>query len=242
MLKSPTFLERHHKAVLITVGLALIVLNFFYSPVGEDFYAFRILRPVICFSYLILFLFGKNKNDLIQVFLIIFAVSSLFSIWFHVQWVAILTMGLETIALFYLVKMVYRMVLFKNPGVLLSIALGVVAAICGLLLVAFINILSPYLETLFLVLTICALTATFFVLLVLAFIYHNEANSRDSLVFIFYLIFLVFSDMLRGAGYYEFVDPIISQQIGRALLIISYSLLCHFIFMKIRVISTTEQV
>lgn len=113
------------------------------------------------------------------------------------------------------------------------ISLIVVALINVWLLYTFLEVIAAYLQTTYLLIAVCFSASSSFLLAVLAFIYNNESNSKASLLFVFFIIFLVFSETFRGAGYYGFIDPVYGQYVARLLLLISFGLLLFYALLRI---------
>ena len=73
-----------------------------------------------------------------------------------------------------------------------------------------------------------------FALGVIAFVYNNEQNSRNSIIYIFFHLLLVSAELFRGVGYYDFVDSVTGQYIARFLLISSFTLFFRFAQLELR--------
>ncbi|MEL6811581.1 MAG: hypothetical protein AAFP76_09625 [Bacteroidota bacterium] len=196
---------------------------------------FRGMRAVTSFLILLILIFyGRSINKRIKLHLLLYGLSSVFTIWYENEWAAVASLVLSFLAMLASIWEIFPRLVFKRMHYLIVSALLAVSIINGWLLYSFIDILSQSINSYYIVASIYLSTGTFFILTVLAFIYYNEANTSTSLVFVFYLIFLIFAEVFRGAGYYQVIDSVLGQYFARVLLVTATLLLYHYSLLKVK--------
>lgn len=218
---------------LLLVYICLLGLSFSLEP-NNQFVLFRFIRVLVSLVWIPFFVLNwLPKNNGVLGFCLFYAISSAFAIGFESNVVGILSMCTNGISFMFLIRLIYRRIEFKPMSWVFLISLLAVIVINIWLLYLFLDVIDDFLQGYSLLIAICFSTFFSFTLSVLAFIYNNEDNSKSSLLFIFFIIFLVFSETFRGAGYYSFIDPVYGQYSARFLLIISFLLLYKFTSVRI---------
>ncbi|GAB5400525.1 MAG: hypothetical protein Aureis2KO_21100 [Aureisphaera sp.] len=184
-------------------------------------------------AFVIIAFSGFRENKMVLWYSLFYTLSSVLTLWYENNAIATWSMILNGSSFLFLIVLVVGKLEFKKPENLFLFSWIAVALINAWLMFMFLEILYEYISSLELFIAICFSCATFFILSVTTFLYNNEHNTRNSIVFIFFLVFLIFAEMFRGVGYYEFVDSINGQYFARFLLIISFTLLPRFTLLEV---------
>lgn len=215
------------------MGLILFTASVIASRSGDEF-LYRLMRPLIGTFYLLLLLMlhKRRTHPLMTLFLIVFNASSVLSIWYEVNWVASVCMALNFLAYFILFVGIWPKIHFKKLGRTIGIGLISVSIIIGLLLYNFMEMIKP--NALSQIHFVCTwLNALgLFILGLIVFIYNHEYNTKASLAFIFFVVFMIFSETFRGIGYYQFAFAELAIYMEKALMIASLSLLIQYSFIE----------
>lgn len=225
---------RHkYDRLLWWLGLLLFVGSLVVYKLDESL-MYRLLRPAIGIIYLaVLLSFHKRRtHPLMTLFLVVFNISSLCSIWYEVNWSATACMALNFLAYSILVIGIWPKIHFKKLGTMIILGMIAVSAIIGLLLYKFMALIEPNAlsEVHFICTWLNALAL--FMLGIVVFIYNHEYNTKASLSFIFFVVITIFSETFRGIGYYEFAFTEFALHMEKALMILSLSLLIHYSFVE----------
>ncbi|MBX2827274.1 MAG: hypothetical protein KTR22_03895 [Flavobacteriaceae bacterium] len=211
-----------------------MVCSLVFHP-NEDHYYFRGMRMMVgLISLLLMALFAVKKNGLLLAFAFCYSFSSLLTLWYEQDIMAALSMIVNGISFVFLIILVMRKLEFKMPDKWFLGSWILAILVIGWLMYSFLGILYDYVSSVRLFIAICFSSGVMFLLGVIAFLYNNEQNSRSSIIYVFSHLLLVFAEMFRGVGYYDFVDSVSGQYIARLLLIASFTLLIRFSQLELR--------
>ena len=224
------FFRKNYRAVLTISALLLLVISIVVH-LQADYSFYRLLRAVSCFTFLgFLFLFkGKNTPTLMALFLMLYGASSVLTIWYENSSAAILALALNFIAYMCLIVAVAPNASFKKMNGYFIALFLILVLFCGYLLVEFIRMIneSNLNSTVYFLMLLIALT-----LVALAFLsltYNYNYSTKPSMIFTGFVFVLIFSEVFRVSGYYDFALGDIAVYISRGLFLIAMSLLVHFV-------------
>ncbi len=235
------FFHKNYKVLTtaLVVFLFLIGLAAFYNSTikfGDEsgFLIYRSIRGIVCFVYLaIIILFQKKEpNPLLNSFLVLYGLSSLLTIGYENNTLATLSMGLNILAFMMLIRAILPKVnLFKLESFhILSFMIMIV--FMGFLsyqfIIMFKDMTQSNLHFIFIVLNTFGLVFTTY----LGVLFNHKYSSRNTIVFLGFIVLLLFTEAFRGIAYYDMAYGDFSAHIARFILIISISLLMHYAFMK----------
>ena len=187
------------------------------------------LRAIVSLAFLTVIIRVLHvRNLFITGFCLVYSLSSFLTIWYEISVFTEISLLIDALSLWFLVKLTYRKIKYQHLSKLFITGLIVVVLVNVWLIYSFLEILYGILDSLSVILSISTISFSFFVVTILAFVRTNESSSSASIVFVFFLIFLMFADMFRGMGYYGFVDSVYGQYIARVLLVIAFSVLSYF--------------
>lgn len=214
------------------VAIILVTLSLLLHPNEQATY-FRGLRSIVSLIFLGFIVFTINRrNHFTTVFCLMYSASSILTIWYEHQIVSVISMLINALAILILARMVYKKIRsYKMSKVFLS-ALVFVALVNVWLMYSFLLMLHESNVHMPLLIAISVGSISFFAVTILAFIHTHESHSPASIVFIFFLIFLMFAEMFRGVGYYNFVDSVYGQYAARILLVIAFLILSYYSFLE----------
>ncbi|MDC8006203.1 hypothetical protein POV27_19275 [Aureisphaera galaxeae] len=213
--------------VLLGVSLAL-------HP-NEDHYYFRGMRMMVSLvSFLLIALFAIKKNGLLLAFAVCYSISSLLTLWYELDVFATLSMIVNGVSFIFLGILIFKKLEFRMPDRWFLASWILATLVIGWLMYSFLDILYNYVSSVRLFVAICFSSGIMFLLGVIAFLYNNQQNSRNSIIYVFFHLILAFAEMFRGVGYYDFVDSVSGQYIARFLLIASFTLFLRFSQLELR--------
>lgn len=110
--------------------------------------------------------------------------------------------------------------------------LVVVAVVIGYLLYHLLLMIREQVTDPILFYSMVFMSGSLFLLGIFVFLYNHEYNTKATLVFSFFGIFLIFSETFRGIGYYQLAFSDFSNNFARVLLIISLGILVYYSFLE----------
>jgi hypothetical protein len=167
-------------------------------------------------------------QPLLSLFLLFYGVSSFATIWYENNVVATLAMGLNFIAYIFLIVAVLPKVHFKKMNTPLTIVFLLLVIINGYLLYEFIQMIKDFTlsKSHYLITLIGAMSLV--LLGFLALLYNYIYSTKPTLIFTFFVMSIIFSEIFRATAYYEFAYGNIAVYTARALLLIGLSLMVHY--------------
>ena len=223
------YIKKKHVKVLALLSILLLILSI-YVHSTENFAVYRGLRGAICFSFLtVLFFYRKKKvNVIVIAFLLLYGISSFVTIWYENSLWAIISMALNVIAFLVLIRALWPKISFKKMTALFAIFSGLLLLVNVYLLYIFVEMMRGFtsgnLHYVFIMIGSMSLVVTGF----FSLLYNHKFSSRASLIFTLFVVALVFAEVFRAIGYYDFAYGNFSVYIARALLLLGCALLAHY--------------
>ncbi|MCH9660625.1 MAG: hypothetical protein K0U54_06910 [Bacteroidetes bacterium] len=215
------------------VVLILAILLFISSIIvhqQRDFVLYRGLRGITCLSFLgLLLLFtGKKINTMLVGFMVLYSISSFLTIWYENNGLAIAAMITNFLAYLVLVIGLIPKVSLKKMNVVLLILFALLVGINGYLLYEFVLMIENFtlsnLHYSFILLGAMSLVVVGF----LSLLYNYIHSSKASLIFTLSIFSIIFGEIFRAIGYYDFAYGDISVYMARTLLIIGLGLMLNY--------------
>ena len=224
-----SYLYRNYKAVLAVVSVVLFITSLIVHEY-ENWPIYRGLRGVASFAFLgLLLLFNLRKiNYYLVGFLFFYGASSFATIWYENNIIAIIAMALNFIAFVFLILEVYPKVSFVKMDALFTIFFLVMVLFNGYLLYEFTEMIRDFTlsNAHYIFMLLGAMSLVVVAYLTLLSNYH--LSSEASLVFTLFVFCMIFCEIFRAIGYYNFAYGDFAVYIARALLIFGSSLCVHF--------------
>jgi len=173
----------------------------------------------------IILIFQKRKiNIFLLAFIFFYTASSFSTIWYENEYLATLSMGLNSLS--FLSLIVYVIPKIKDIKidffVISSFTLiGLILSYLGYQFVfSFKEFTLSNLHYFFIILNV------FFIVIItfLGILYNHKLSSKISLLFMGFVIALLFAEVFRGIAYYNLLNENISVHISRGLFIISMAI------------------
>lgn len=215
--------------VVLTLSAVMFVASVIVHQ-QRDFLVYRGLRGVICVAFLIMMtVFSKRRpNAIIFGFLILYSISSFLTIWYENNILAISSMVANFLAYIVLIVGLIPKVSFRKMNLTLVILFALLVGLNGYLLYELVlmikNFTQSNLHYLFILLGAMSLVIVAFFALLYNYIY----SSKASLIFTLSIFTMIFNEVFRAIGYYDFAYGDISVYAARALLIIGLALLLNY--------------
>lgn len=223
------FDNRKIKITFLSVGISLFLLSLLAHQL-EEFLVYRALRGLIsCIGVAMLFYFqGKNAPRMLVFFLTLYGGSSFTTIWYEIQGFAITSMVLNTLAFLVLLRLLVSLVNFKKLDNFMSFVFLIMILGVGYLMYEFVHMIQSFslgsLHYAFILLSaMVGVVLGFFALL-----YNHNNASRSSLSFTLFIFILLFAEVFRGIGYYDFAFGDMAVFIARILHIVGTFLLVKY--------------
>lgn len=222
------FLDKNYKRVVTILGIVFLLVSIYIHTTG-DYFWYRISRGIIIFFFLGLLLYFKSgkANRVLLIFLIFYGASSLFTIWYENVTCATWAMILNFVAYIILVVALISKVNFRKMNSLFVAVFAILIAVNGYLLYELVMMIKDLalsnLHYIFILLGAMCLAVVGF----LSLLYNHKYSSKASLLFTFFVFSLVFGEVFRSIGYYDFAYGDISVYIARGLLIVALSMLLN---------------
>ena len=196
-----------YRPVLIVFGILLFIASI-YSHQIEDY-------------------LGKQTNPLVASFFLLYGASNIAAVWYENTTLATLSMILNFCAILFLIWAILPKVSLKNMSWWLIIIFVIMVLLNAYLLYEFVAMMKSFAGSsthyLFMMLSAMSMVVVGF----LALLYNYQYSSKSSLVLVFFVFLLIFSEVFRGIAYYDFAYGNFAVYAARLLLIIGTSLLVH---------------
>jgi len=215
--------------LLFLIAIVLLLASIWVYNLG-NFTWYRLLRGVVVFAFLpvMLYRYRKPINYLIVTFTVCYGLSSVLTIWYENNVLAITAMTVNVLGLLVLLRALVPKVSFKKIGVFLGVGLGLLILINSYILYEFILMMRDLTLSNVHYLTILLNCMVLIGLGFCAMVYNHVNSSPASLTFTLFVFALIFSEVFRAIAYYDFELADIAVYLARALLITAFSLLVHF--------------
>lgn len=223
------FLQKTHNGIIAIIALILLALSL-KVHFDHNFFLYRSLRGVSCFVFLgyLLYLKKIREYPLLILFLFFYGISSFIIVWYENSNVAIVALLFNLIAILLLIKAIWPKVNFKKMNLFFISLLSIVVFLIAFLLFKFILMIEGFTETKAHFSIIFIGSLSFIVLCYLTLLYNYIHSTKASLIFTLFIFGILFGEVFRAIGYYDFTYGNEAVYLARALLLISLSLLVNY--------------
>lgn len=171
-------------------------------------------------------------NQSLFAFLFLYSLSGFFTVWYENNTMATLAMATGILSYSFLIWNVFPKVSFRKMTPLLAISGTIMILVNGYLVYMLVDKIQGFalseLHYAFVILN----AATLFTAGCLAFLYNHVHSTRASLVFMAFVLFIIFSEVMRAIAYYDFAYGNIPAFVARGLMIIGLSFLVVYTNLK----------
>lgn len=229
---SNTVQPKNYKRVLLIASVLLLVASIGIHLL-HNFPVYRFLRGLVSLVFLGIVIAYKKKdtNLVLAGFLVVYAVSSIATVWYENATMAAISLFLNVIAYLFLIKAVWFKASFKNLGIVLTVVFTLLVVFNGYLMYEFISKLREFangdLDYIAMLLGAMSLVIIGF----LSLLYNHSQNTKASLAFTIAIALFIFAEIFRAIGYYDFGFGAASVYIARSMLITATGTLAHFMIM-----------
>lgn len=215
---------------MIVLSIALFIVSL-VAHEYENWPIYRGLRGVVSFAFLGLLLLLNLKRVnyyYLTGFLFFYGASSFATIWYENNIIAIIAMILNFVAFIFLILEVYPRVSFVKMDALFTIFFLVLVLFNAYLLYEFIEMIRDFTLSnahyIFMILGAMSLVVVAY----LTLLSNYHLSSEASFVFTLFVFSMIFCEIFRAIGYYNFAYGEVAVYIARGLLIFGTSLSVHF--------------
>lgn len=209
-----------HRNRIIGVSIFFFLISI-VSHQLDSFTIYRAIRGIVVLSCLLglIIFFRKHLKWWMFLFLFLYGLSSLLTIWYENNLLAIIALGLNLIAILILIAGIVPQVDFRKMNWLFISVFVILILFCTYLLYEFVFMLKDYAlsDFHFILMLLGAMSlaiAGFFTLL-----YNHLHSNKVTLLFTGFVFFIIFAEIFRAIGYYDFAYGDIAVYLARALLI-----------------------
>jgi len=217
------------KVTFLSIGFLLFLLSLVVHEL-EEFQYYRGIRGLISFvgAALLIYFQGKKASKKLLLFLFLYGCSSLATIWYEVQAFAIAAMVLNTLSFLVLLSHMFSLVNFRKLDKFMSVLFFIMICGVGYLMYQFVAMMQSFsIGSLhYAVILVSAMVGV--ITGYVALLYNHNHGTRSSLAFTLFVFIILFAEVFRGIGYYEFAFGDVAVFIARILLIIGTFLLVKY--------------
>ncbi|WP_139149397.1 hypothetical protein [Ulvibacter litoralis] len=222
-------IQKEYKRVLAIVALILLAFSIGVHH-EENYFLYRMLRAVCCFVFLGFLLYFKKRkeNPLLVLFLLFYGLSSFIVVWYEKNTLAIISLIFNLIAVLILIRAIFPKVSFKKMNSYFISLLTVLVLFNGYLLYEFVYMTKDYTFSSAHYALILVGSMSLLVLCFLALLYNFLHSTKASLIFALFVFAILFAEIFRAIGYYDFAYGNAAVYISRFLLLTSLYLLVNY--------------
>lgn len=229
------------------MGLAVLAVFFIFLSISihlsHNFFMFRLLRGIICFTTLFYLIaaHGKNIQKWIFGFLLFYGASSISTVWFENITMATISMILNFIAFLMLLWYVLPKFTLKNLTKTFTLLFGLLVLVNGYLFIQFVELMKEMTlsQTQYIFMILCAFCGI--LLSFLALFCNHFQNTRQSMVFTLLVFLIIFAEIFRAIGYYNLAYSNFFVYLGRIFLVLSLCVLVNFSFMDLKIVKKSKK-
>jgi hypothetical protein len=233
---------KNYKLALGTLAVFFIFLSITIH-LFHNFFLFRLLRGIICYTTLFYLLFAHRKNiqKWIVGFLLFYGTSSVTSVWFENSTMAGISMILNFIAFIMLLWYIIPKFTLKNVTKTFTLLFIFLISVNGYLFIQFIELLKDMAlsQTQYIFMILCAFCGI--LLGFLALFCNHFQPTPQSMAFTLLVFLIIFAEIFRAIGYYNLADGASFIYLGRIFLVLSLCVLVHFSFLDLKNTKTLKK-
>ncbi len=226
---------KNYKTDLGILSVFFILLSIIIHLYG-NYFLFRLLRGVICYSTLLYLLFAHRKNiqKWLVGFLFFYGASSFTTVWYENGTMASISMILNFIAFLMLLWYVVPKFTIKKITKTFTLLFILMVFINGYLFFQLIELMKGmtlnYTQYIFMILSaFCGVLLGF-----LALFYNHYFNTAQSMAFTLLVFLIIFTEIFRGIAYYDLAYSIAFVYLARICLVLGLYVLVHFSFLDLK--------
>jgi len=208
-------------------------VSLYYHSIS-DFFIYRLVRGIICFTFLgvILAYHRKKTESSLLLFLILYGISSFATMWYENNTLATLALALNFLSFVILIVVLLPKVDLKKMNAFLLFIFIITVIINGYLAYQLVQLIDDQILSrpnyLFILLSAMSTVIVAF----MSLLYNHIFNTKATLVFTVFIFIMLFADVFRAVGYYDIAYGNFSVYIARGLLLLGLSILVHYTFMS----------
>lgn len=191
---------------------------------------YRFVRGIISLTFLGLLLFyhGKKVYQPLIYFLFFYGISSIATVWYEINSLAILSMILNFLSFLVLVLALLPKVDLKKMNGMFLFGFIIMVLINSYLIYGLVKAIQGFSLSSFHFGFIVLSTMTLILSAFLVLLYNHTYSTKGTLYFLLFVFFIVFSEVFRALGYYNLAFGNIDVYIARILLIIAMCTLVKY--------------
>lgn len=196
----------------------------------DNFTLYRCVRGCIPLIFLSL-LFYYHRREVYQpifLFLLFYGASSLATIWYEIDALATISMGLNFVSYLVLIIALIPKVDLKKMKGLFLIGFVLMVIINGYLIFRLVNWIRDFSLSSMHFSFIIVSTMALLILAFLVLLYNHTYSTKGSFIFSLFVFLIVFSEVFRALGYYNLAFGDIDVYVARILLILAMGALIEY--------------
>ncbi|MGJ8666689.1 MAG: hypothetical protein ACSHW7_10005 [Patiriisocius sp.] len=221
--------KKHYKIILFVLGLTLLASSI-YVHWQRDFFTYRMLRAIVSFVFLayLCYIHRVTTSKLLALFFLLFGASSLLSIWYELPEISEIMLGLNFLSYMSLILYLKPKIIIKRMNGFYWIVFLLLISVNAYLLfeLAAMIMYADGSKRTFVFLIVSSIGVVCMGMTTL--LYNFTQSTAASLVFTVAVFALIFAEVFRAIGYYDFAYGNVAVYIARILLILSSALLVHY--------------
>lgn len=226
---------RNYKIELAILAVFFILLSITVH-LFHNFFLFRLLRGIICFSTLF-YLFIAHRQNIqkwLVGFLFFYGASSITTAWYENGTMATLSMILNFVAFLMLLLYVVPKFSLRKISKTFTLLFILMVLVNGYLFLQLVELMKSmtlnYTQYIFMLLCAsCGILLGF-----LALFYNHYESSRQSMAFTLLVYLIIFAEIFRGIAYYNLADGVAFVYLARIFFVFSLCVLVHFSFLGMK--------
>lgn len=222
--------NKNYRLIIYPLALLFFIIGFYFFK-QDDFFAYRLIRSIISFTYLG-FLFWILKKYLAKIFilvLVLYGFSSLTAVWYENNLTAIVSSFFNFLCFLVIVLALFPKISFKKLKGFFLFGFIIMVLINGFLMYQLLGMISGLtLSNLHFAIIICS-TITLLIASFLSFLYNDQYNTRATFTFLFFILSLIFTEVFRAFAYYDFAFGDLDAHIARVILLLAHCFLVEYV-------------
>ncbi len=219
----------NYRIVILALSVALFLIGAYFHSI-DNFSLYRCVRGCIPIIFLILLVYyhGKEVYQPIFLFLLFYGASSLATIWYEIDMLATISMGLNFVSYLVLIIALIPKVELKKMRSRTLIGFVLMVIINGYLIFRLVYWIRDFSLSSMHFAFIIVSTMALLILAFLVLLYNHTYSTKGSFIFSFFVFLIVFSEVFRALGYYNLAFGDIDVYVARILLIIAMGALVEY--------------
>ena len=226
---------RNYKIELGILAVFFILLSIAVH-LFHNFFLFRLLRGIICYTTLI-YLFVAHRGNIqkwLVGFLFFYGASSITTAWYENGMMATISMILNFASFLMLLLYVVPKFSLRKISKTFTLLFILMVIVNGYLFLQLVELMKSMTlnNTQYIFMILCASCGI--LLGFLALFDNHYDNSNQSMVFTLLIFLLIFAEVFRGIAYYNLAEGAVFIYLARIFFVFSLCVLVHFSFLDIK--------